>query len=80
MTEAGSYKPGDIGKERSALLKALALMCWQHMTDSDDVIDHKGIYAGEYAVDLLAEYGLVEPHDRGGVWTAAGRILLDSIR
>jgi len=80
MTEAGCQEPGDIGKERSALLKALALMCWQHMTDSDYVIDHKCIYAGEYAVDLLAEYGLVEPHHRGGIWTPAGRILLDSIR
>ena len=34
--------------------------------------------AGEDALDLLIEYGLVEPEPRGGTWTAAGRAILET--
>jgi len=80
MTEAGGCDLESIDNERSALIRALALMCWQYMTDSQYVIDHKYIYAGEYAVDLLAEYGLVEPHDRGGTWTSDGKVFLTALK
>lgn len=64
--------------EKGELLRALALMSRQYLTNGPYSVDHKFIYAGEYAVDLLAQYGLIEPHDRGGTWTPAGRALLNS--
>jgi hypothetical protein len=61
--------------ETAALLRALALMCEQYMTD-EGRIDHSCTSAGEEAVEQLIKYGLLEPCPRGGHWTEAGRALL----
>jgi hypothetical protein len=60
------------------LLRALAWMCEQYLRDGK-TLDHECMHAGEVAVDLLAEYGLLKPGPRGGTWTEAGRKLLDLI-
>jgi hypothetical protein len=60
------------------LLKSLAVMCEQYLTSKDGDLDHLYMSAGEHAVDLLIQYGLVDPGGRGGTWTDAGRVLLDS--
>jgi len=61
------------------LLIALAWMCEQYIgTGHASYLDHQAISAGEDAVQLLVQYGLVEPTGRGGSWTEAGRKLLDS--
>lgn len=60
-----------------ALLAALAWMCQQYLGDMESrELDHLCMTAGERAIDLLVDYGLVEPHGRGGRWTAAGEALL----
>jgi hypothetical protein len=59
------------------LLRALALMSQQYIS-RNDALDHECISAGEDAIELLAEYGLVSPEGRGGVWTEEGRRLLAS--
>jgi hypothetical protein len=59
------------------LLVALAWMCEQYLGNGKgDWLDHQAMSAGEDAIALLAEYGMVEPRGRGGRWTAAGRALL----
>jgi hypothetical protein len=61
------------------LLEALAWMCEQYLTGRHDgVLDHQCMTAGENAVELLIEYGLVRPAGRGGTWTKAGLALLNS--
>ena len=57
------------------LLSALARMCEQYL-EQGGVLDHEFISAGENAIALLAEHGLVEPTPRGGTWTHAGRAVL----
>lgn len=39
-------------------------------------IDHECMGAGEDAVELLVEHGLIAPSGRGGTWTEAGKALL----
>ena len=61
------------------LLVALAWMCEQYLRSKDsEFLDHHCMYAGEEAIELLVQYGLVEPRGRGGRWTEAGNALLDS--
>ncbi|MBO9500514.1 hypothetical protein [Brevundimonas sp. A19_0] len=62
------------------LLYALALMGQQYLQTPTGDLDHVYMGAGEEAIALLAEYGLVEPSVRGGEWTAAGQALLTSRR
>ena len=65
-------------KERQ-LLVALAWMCEQYIGSGQcDGLDHQCISAGENAVDLLVEFGLIERGGRGGTWTEAGKALLAS--
>ena len=59
------------------LLRALAGMCEQYI-DQEGILDHQCMSAGERAVDLLYEYGLIDPSGRGGTWNDAGRALLNS--
>jgi hypothetical protein len=69
------------GKElrhRLRLLIALAHMCEQYLCSDDATLDHLAMSAGEEAVELLVEYGLVTPGGRGGAWTKAGLSLLNS--
>ena len=60
------------------LLVALAWMCEQYLKDDEHGLDHMCMSAGERAVERLVQYGLVEPHGRGGVWTEAGLAILES--
>jgi len=68
-----------VTEEERRLLVALAWMCAQYI-GSDDIewLDHQCMGAGEEAVDLLVQYGLVDPSGRGGLWTEAGKALLNS--
>jgi hypothetical protein len=59
------------------LLKVLVAMCEQYMSQGDS-IDHLSMSAGENAVELLVQYGLLKPGPRGGTWTDAGLVLLNS--
>ncbi|MBS0297267.1 MAG: hypothetical protein JSR45_13235 [Proteobacteria bacterium] len=65
------------------LLRALALMCEQYIGSGNaDWLDHQCISAGEDAVELLIDYGFVEPWPdgrRGGLWTESGKAFLASI-
>jgi hypothetical protein len=58
------------------LLTALAWMCEQYLNVGDDGLDHKCMSAGERAIKLLHQYGLVDCNDRGAGWTDAGETLL----
>ncbi len=59
------------------LLLALAWMCEQYIGSGEQAgLDHECMGAGEDAVELLVEYGLVFPSGRGGTWTDTGRALL----
>lgn len=69
------YNPA-MSDEETDLLRALALMCEQYLSD-EDRIDHTCMSAGEEAVEQLVKYGLLAPCPRGGRWTEAGRVLLD---
>ena len=60
------------------LLVALARMCKQYLEDGGE-LDHMCMSAGEDAVELLVQYGLVAPCRRGGTWTEAGTALLNAI-
>lgn len=66
-------------REKRVLL-ALAKMAEQYLTRrKDGVLDSDAMDAGESAILILAEYGLVEANQRGrimGRWTEAGRELL----
>jgi hypothetical protein len=70
-----SGRPPTTEKER-ALLVALAWMCEQYLSNGQGHLDHMYMSAGEDAVGLLAQYGLVEPGARGGTWTEAGQSVL----
>lgn len=59
------------------LLLVLAWMCEQYIGSGEQSgLDHECMTAGEDAVELLVEYGLVSPSGRGGTWTDAGKALL----
>lgn len=58
------------------ILYALSLMCEQYLERGGE-LQHLFMSAGEQAVEVLARYGLVDLAPSGGVWTAAGRALLD---
>ena len=61
------------------LLSALAWMCEQYIGGGRaGSLDHQCITAGENAVAVLADYGLVEVTSvREGKWTDAGQALLN---
>ena len=65
--------------QEQRLLSALAWMCAQYLQGSDGELDHLSMSAGERAVALLIDYGLIAPSGRGGTWTEAGQALLDRI-
>ncbi len=61
------------------LLMSLAWMCEQYLgTGKKDSLDHMCMGAGEDAVELLFEHGLVTNKERGAKWTDKGRALLDA--
>ena len=61
------------------LLRALAWMCEQYIgIYQTDFLDHECMSAGEGAVAVLADYGLVEVTSlREAKWTDAGKALLN---
>ena len=65
-------------KEPDAAICALALMAHQYLETDGGELDHLNISAGEHAVDVLVDHGLVKPHGRGGSWTKRGRRLLEA--
>lgn len=64
-------------KEEERLLAALAGMCVQYL-EQDGVLDHLWMGAGEDAMAILSDYGLIEVEGRGGTWTDAGQAFLAS--
>jgi hypothetical protein len=60
------------------LIRTLALMCDQYIGGGQGGLDHECVAAGEDAVELLVDYGLMEPSARGGTWTEKGLALLKS--
>ena len=77
--EADLLASGTAEDREPRLLSALAHMCEQYLGDANsNALDHQSMSAGEGAVRMLIEYGLVRPGGRGGEWTKAGRELLDS--
>jgi hypothetical protein len=64
--------------QEQRLLAALAWMCEQYLgSGTSRSLDHMCMSAGEEAVAMLVEYGLVEETSiRGGKWTKAGEDLL----
>ena len=77
-----------LSKDEKRLLGALAWMCEQYLSDpgrtgassEQGSLDHMFMGAGEGGIELLVEYGLVEPEPYGGTWTEAGRAFLESDR
>jgi hypothetical protein len=63
------------------ILRALAGMCEQYLSDNSGWLDHQCMSAGEEAFDILVEYGLAEPDPgggRGGRWTQSGEAFLNA--
>jgi hypothetical protein len=67
-----------VNQQEERLLGALALMVSQYLTVENNGLDHMRMGAGERAMTVLAEYGLVTDDTRHGRWTDAGERFLDS--
>jgi hypothetical protein len=56
------------------LLVALVLMANQYLDEYDDEVDSRSTSAGERAIEILANHGLMEiVNTRFGRWTEAGK-------
>ncbi len=63
--------------ERKAV-KALAWMCERYLGPGNATsLKHQFMSAGEMAIELLAEHGLVIRTSSGGSWTGEGRAFLE---
>ena len=62
--------------DEKKLLEALAWMSQQYLHNGKG-LDHLCMSAGERAVKILYQYGLVEDNDRGTAWTELGHKILD---
>jgi hypothetical protein len=62
------------------LLQSLALMCDQYLRTSEGDLDHLSMTAGQYALRLLNEYGLIDSSGRGALWSDAGMVMLTAPR
>lgn len=64
--------------EIDLLKKVLCQICDRHLSEwrTDGYICHSAMSAGERAIELLAEYGLVEKIPAGGKWTKEGEAFL----
>ena len=59
------------------LLVALVKMVDQYLDYYDDEVDSRSMSAGEYAIEALAAFGLMENvNTRFGRWTEAGKRFL----
>ncbi len=59
------------------ILEALAWMAEQYMATKSGGLDHLCMSAGERAVEVLFDYGMVDCDERGATWTEAGEKLLN---
>lgn len=59
------------------LLRALLGMAYQYLHAGNGALDHECMGAGEDAMKVLSEYGLVSDDSRHGRLTPAGEALLD---
>lgn len=67
-----------MNEREEKILEALAGMVLQYLDSVDGRMDNMCIGAGEDAIDVLSEYGLVEKeNNRFSSWTEAGLRLLD---
>jgi hypothetical protein len=64
-----------VKEQEERLLTALVWMCVQYL-EEDGSLNHMHMSAGEQAMKLLAEYGLIDGPQRGAVWTEHGRAFL----
>lgn len=64
-------------RERKTL-QSLALMCDQYLRTPEGDLDHLCMTAGEDAVRLLIQHGLIIPMGRGGHWSEAGLAILNA--
>lgn len=68
----------DVSERERRILRALAGMAYQYMGGGfDGKLDHMCMSAGEDAVKVLAEFGLVVDEGRHSRWTPAGEALLN---
>jgi len=65
-----------INDKEKRLLIALAHLVDQYLQTGNDTLDHLSMSAGERALGLLAEYGLVTNDSRHAQWTDEGRVFL----
>ncbi len=62
------------------LLIALVAMVHQHLDEYGDEVDNRAVSAGERAIQVLADFGLMEMvNTRFGRWTEAGRRFSEEI-
>lgn len=62
------------------LLTALVYMVRQHLPEHGDEIDNLAESAGERAIQVLADFGLMElRNSRFGFWTEAGKNFIKEI-
>lgn len=59
-------------EKEKRLLKVLVGMTEQYLRTKEGRLDHQRMNAGEDAIELLAEYGLVLNEGRNSRWTDAG--------
>lgn len=59
------------------LLEALAWMTEQYLRSKGKGLDHLCMSAGERAIEVLFEHGLVHENRRGTDWTSLGERVLD---
>lgn len=64
-------------EDQEKLLAALAWMSVQYL-EQDGVLDHEFMSAGEQAMAILAERGLISNGERGATWTEQGKAFLMS--
>jgi len=73
VTQAAAMESNISARERQ-ILRALAAMAYQWMTDREGVVWHSFVSAGEEAVEVLEQFGLIERAENGGWnWTELGR-------
>jgi len=64
-----------VKEQEERLLTALVCMCAQYL-EEDGSLNHMHMSAGEQAMKLLAEYGLIDGPQPGAVWTERGQEFL----
>ena len=71
------FKTDDLTDAEERMLAALASMAMQYL-DRGGVLDHSSMHAGEAAMEVLCDYGLINAKTPGATWTSSGQAFLDS--